>query len=380
MMNIGDRLLAKPEFEYYWGISDEDKKYMDELAQFVSKYGVNLLTIPIPYQSALYIDASNNPSPKTYDPAQANKFYELQVKNLELHRMNPINLNQLIGTFPKTGDFFAKRDHHWTGPAMEFVAQEVARRVNQLKLPLTQTSTTTLNRSVRDYAGSLADELKDKCGFVFPSTEQRTFYELSINSNEGLLDDANSDIVLVGDSFGISYFGFDKVLSDALKAPITNYSINGGGCCSSINGFFASLAPETTKPKLIIWTSLMVLTNANEVRELKPSIYQAYENNTPIKSFQNEALMGTMNIKLDKNKRYYVKLNTVGPKTENLSFKINYKDNSEKVNLYRKDESQKTSYDVNYFYELKPGSDLLSGISFDTFPNSKLTVSVYQYK
>lgn len=383
IISIGDRLLTKPEFNYYWGISEEDKRYMLELKSIIKKFNLNIITLPIPYQAALYIDSSNNPAPKKYDPTEAVKFYQAQIKNLRDHNLNPIDLNEVAKHLPKDIDFFAKRDHHWTGPAMEAAAGELKKLIDKLNLGIDHSSQTFLTRSVRDYNGSAADQLKSVCGYSYPSQEQRTFFDLSIKSSESLLGVTSNEVVMVGDSYSISYFGFDKVVSDQLKTPVLNMSINGGGCCGAINGYFANLKPKDEKPKVLIWTALMVLTNANQVRELKPSIYQAYENISSLKivdSTTSKLNIYQFDTKLDKNARYFIKLNVDGPKTENLNFILNYKTNTEDISLSRTNENQNVNYVTPFFYELKPGQDMLTSLKIKSPTLGNITVSLFKYK
>lgn len=380
---IGDRLLTKPEFNYYWGISEEDKKYMLELKSIIKKYKLNIITLPIPYQAALYVNPSNNPAIGKYDPSQANKFYQAQVQNLRDNSLNPIDLSEVAKRLPKGTEFFAKRDHHWTGPTMEIVAGEVKRLINKLNLGIDRSSQTSLTRSVRDYNGSAADQLKSVCGYSYSSQEKRIFYDLSIKSPETLLGSANNEVVMVGDSYSISYFGFDKILSDQLKSPILNMSINGGGCCAAINSYFANLKPNDNKPKVIIWTALMVLTNTNQIREMKPSIYQAYENASPLKGIDSN--MSKLNVYqfntiLDKNARYFIKLDIDGPKTENINFNLNYKTSTEDISLSRTNESQSVKYVTPFFYELKPGQDIFTSLKIKSQTPGNITVSLFKYK
>ena len=380
--NVEDRLFTKAEFNYYWGISDEDRRYLDELQLMIKKYGINIIALPIPYQAALYINDRNNPAPDKYNPKQAISNYRAQVKNLNDHGFIAIDLQEIAFKMPQGVDFFAKRDHHWTGDGMEKVADNVKLVVDKLNLGFDRTSVTTLTRKMTDYPGALAEDLARSCGYTFPIPEKRVFYDLSIKSKESLLGETNNDVVLLGDSYSTSYFGFDKILSDRLKTPVTSVGINGGGCCASINGFFAEMRPNDAKPKLLIWTALMVLTNANESRELKPSIYQAYQENKPIKEtvlLQSTATSFNINQKLDKNSRYYIKFKTSGPKVEEMRFKLNYGDQNEDITLYRKNEAQKSSYTSNFFYELKPGTDIISTISTSFTDKTDVTISLYKY-
>ena len=239
-----------------------------------------------------------------------------------------------------------------------------------------------LTRKVVDYGGSLADELSKACGYTFPISEKRTFYDLSIKSNESLLGDTNNDVLLLGDSYSTSYFGFDKILSDRLKTPIINAGINGGGCCAAINGFFAELHPEDAKPKLIIWTALMVLTNANEMRELKPAVYQAYQQNKSLKEVTDPQIVSSssnFNQKLDKSSRYYIKLKLSGPKVEELHLKLDYGGKSENIALYRKNEKQQSIYSTTFFYELKPGIDNLATINYVLKEKTDAVIGIYKY-
>ena len=382
ILSVGNRLLAKPEFNYYWGISSEDRKYLSELQLLLKKYKINIIAVPIPYQAALYINNTNNPAVGRYDPKQANISYQNQIRNLNDHGIIAIDLSAVAKGMPIGTDFFANRDHHWTGAGMEAVAIEVKSVVDKLNLSIDRTAQVNLSKTSKDYNGSVADELQRLCGYKYPKQEQRDFYDLSIKSSESLLGGTNNDVVMVGDSFSISYFGFDKIVSNQLKTPVLNVSINGGGCCASINGYFSRLKPNDAKPKLLIWTALMVLTNANQSRELKPSIYQAYENISPIKETSGKnTKMGNFqfNSDLSKTSRYFIKIKVDGPKTENMSFDFNYKSENEKISLYRKDENQSPTYSTSYFYELKPGQDFLKNVSLDPKQTGTVTVSLFKY-
>jgi len=382
IFSYGDRLLVRPEFNYYWTASEEDKKYLGELQKMLKKYNINIITLPIPYQAQLYINSNNNPAPSKYNPEKANNLYESQVKNLSMYGFHPIDLLSVSKKLPPGIEFFAKRDHHWTGPTMEIVAEELKNTVKSLKIDVGGSAQTSISKRMGNYGGSIAEELSKTCGFNFRKSEERVFYDLSIKSNEGLLGEADKSIVMVGDSFSIPYFGFDKIVSDKLKSPVVNFSVNGGGCCSSINNYFSNLTPSDPKPALIIWTALMVYIDSHEARELKPSIYQAFEKSQAISQVKYNASSlngGNLKIQLNPSARYFIQMNFKGPKIENLNFSINYGNDSEDVALYRRDESEKTSYTNSFFYELKPNTKSLDDIKISTKYSGGVVINLYKY-
>ncbi|WP_083922317.1 alginate O-acetyltransferase AlgX-related protein [Deinococcus aquatilis] len=380
--SLGDRLLVKSGFEYYWGISEQDRAYMKEMQILINKYNLKIIALPIPYQAEIYVNDRNNPVTALYSPDRAAKNYKLQLDNLNLHGFYAIDIASLAKSSIGKYDFFAKRDHHWTGLAMESVANSIEKLVDERGFEIQRNAQTDLKRSITDYTGSIAENLNKRCGFKFSSPEQRTFYTLSITTQESLLGDTNTDVVMVGDSYSIPFFGFDKIVSDKLKTPIINLSVNGGGCCSSINGYFASLKPNDPKPKLVIWTALMVLTNANQIREMKPSIYQAYERTAPIRDFLDSESNGsawTFESTLDAKKRYYIKIKAEGKKIEKLKLDINYGKESESITLYRKVDQQSQSYTTEFYYELKPNVSYIDSLLFDKLSGTNYNVGLYSY-
>lgn len=379
--DVDNRLFARQELEYYQVVSDKDLKNLTELAKLIQSVKLNLITIPIPFKGSIYLTKSTTPDPR-FDPVASQKIYNNQIAILQKLRIPTINLDALARSFPSTSDFFARRDHHWTGEAMEAAANQIAVLVEQLKPGLDQTSQTTLTRSVQSYGGSVADELSKACGFVYPQQEKRTFYSLDLKTNEGLLGSANQDVVIVGDSFSIPYFGFDKVVSNRLKTPIFNASINGGGCCASINGYFANLGPTDPKPKLVIWTALAVVVNSWETRELKPTIYHAYYKTIPLleKSWPiklNSPIIS--NYKLDPKSRYFIGLSFKGPKVESAEIQADYNNSAEKISFYRSNQDTKENYTTNYFYDLPENVSSIKKMTLNLKQSTGFTFRIYKY-
>lgn len=380
--NVDDRLFARQEIEYYYPITDDDYRNIKELSNIISFVNLNLITVPIPFKGSIYLNKSNTPYPK-YDPFLAQKIYLDEISKLNGVGIPTVNVDALARSFPKGIDFFARRDHHWTGAAMEATADKLVEIINSLNINIDRSAQTILTRTIRPYGGSIASELEKSCGFKFTESEQRIFYSLNIKTKENLLGETNSDVILTGDSFTDSYFGFDKILSDKLKAPVTNMAIDGGACCASVNGYFSQLTPISQKPKVVVWTALAVLVNSRQTRELKPSIYGAYIDNKPLfqkEIFEKTTLNIPQNIKIGSQDRYYIKVTSKGPKTESIDMQINYGTTSEKINFSRSDLTIKENYNTSFYYELLPNITSFKNISISVPDKATVTFQLYKYK
>ncbi|WP_169737224.1 alginate O-acetyltransferase AlgX-related protein [Deinococcus pimensis] len=384
--SIDDRLFVLPEFDYYVPWTSEDARHLEEFSRLLRRRGLTLVVAPVPYKSDLYVTAANNPLPGRFDPGVAHTRYQALLGALRKVGIAVVDGEEVARDLPAAQEYYTKHDHHWTGEAVEATATRVASLARASGVPLGAPSTVNLRPFREAYGGSIAGELQRTCGITLDPPEQRTFFDVTLDAPEGLLGEARQDVVVVGDSFAYSYFGFPKVLSARLATPVVDASINGGGCCSALTTFFSTRRLGMPEPRLLVWGALNPNFSARATREYKPTIYQAYAR--PMAVAKGTARIGMSGAaraavrlasSLSVGSRYFVGMRFEGPKVESFSLDLNSGAGSERVEFWRPSSVTAPRYDTSFFYELAPGARDLRDVSFTGPRGALVTVTLYKY-
>ncbi|MDD1977078.1 alginate O-acetyltransferase AlgX-related protein [Pseudomonas tussilaginis] len=170
---------------------------------------------------------------------------------------------QLVQTPPK-GEFFFRRDHHWTPVGAEatarLVAEEVRKQPFYAALEKKQYRTEPGVMVPKD--GTLNLALSYICGNNYGFQYVRGFQTIPEDQGaEALFDDApDPQVILVGDSNAAAredeskQFNFDGYLKQYLDVDILNYALPGVGQDGSLLEYLLSENYKAkAPPKLIIW-------------------------------------------------------------------------------------------------------------------------------
>ena len=346
-------LAADP---YIPGMTPADAAATKALFEQFKAAGITMVVLPLPPGQFLY----GNVQRESLKKSEA--IYQKEVAAFADAGFKVINLLSVAREFEAQGKpFFALRDHHWTPEAMQTVTQMVKGLVDASQVKIDRTAQTKILLRQAGYNGSYANVLEKKCGPQAYKPDSRTFFSLDINSGESLLGDTNTDTVVIGDSFGISLFGFPALVSDALKTPVIPGAVNGGGPIGGFTTYFSMLTPAA-KPKLVIWVADQLHPNENNIREISATVEgNLYPKATLEKpAASTDSGVSTFKFTSAPKVRTYTRLSFSGPKIETQPVTFHYSDGTkEERRFYRRQDAVLPTYSVSFFYAVPNGKTLV---------------------
>ncbi|PYB81218.1 MULTISPECIES: alginate O-acetyltransferase AlgX-related protein [Pseudomonas] len=165
---------------------------------------------------------------------------------------------------PPQGEYFFRRDHHWTPAGAEatarLMAEEIRRQPFYSGLSKKRYSTEPGVMVPKD--GTLNLALSYICGNNYGFQYVRGYQTVPVaDSSDALFDEApDPEVILVGDSNAAAredeskQFNFDGYLKQYLQTDVLNYALPGVGEDGSLLEYLlsADYKPEAP-PKLIVW-------------------------------------------------------------------------------------------------------------------------------
>ncbi|WP_010221867.1 alginate O-acetyltransferase AlgX-related protein [Pseudomonas donghuensis] len=219
-----------------------------------------------------------------FDFARASSNLESYLQQLRAAGAVVPPLMQLVHTPPK-GEFFFRRDHHWTPAGAEatarLVAEEVRRQPFYAQLSKKRYRTEPGVMVPKD--GTLNLALSYICGNNYGFQYVRGYQTIpEADGADALFDDApDPEVILVGDSNAAAredeskQFNFDGYLKQYLEVDILNYALPGVGQDGSLLEYLLSenYKPKAP-PKLIIWElpANYPLESESMYRQLIPAV------------------------------------------------------------------------------------------------------------
>ncbi len=165
---------------------------------------------------------------------------------------------------PPQGEYFFRRDHHWTPAGAEATARLMAEEIRRQPFydSLTRKRYSTEPGVMVPKDGTLNLALSYICGNNYGFQYVRGYQTVPVaDSSDALFDEApDPEVILVGDSNAAAredeskQFNFDGYLKQYLEADVLNYALPGVGEDGSLLEYLlsADYKPEAP-PKLIVW-------------------------------------------------------------------------------------------------------------------------------
>ncbi|MDH1633419.1 alginate O-acetyltransferase AlgX-related protein [Pseudomonas mosselii] len=165
---------------------------------------------------------------------------------------------------PPQGEYFFRRDHHWTPSGAEATAKLMAEEIRRQPFyeGLTRKRYSTEPGVMVPKDGTLNLALSYICGNNYGFQYVRGYQTVPVaDSSDALFDEApDPEVILVGDSNAAAredeskQFNFDGYLKQYLEADVLNYALPGVGEDGSLLEYLlsADYKPEAP-PKLIVW-------------------------------------------------------------------------------------------------------------------------------
>lgn len=157
---------------------------------------------------------------------------------------------------PEEG-YFLKADSHWTAAGAEVAAAEVAKQIMaRLRLPPSARPGTQFGGLVtmRQGKNDLSEALPDAFASKYPSQTYRMREVRHDGGASALVEEDNSDALLVGNSFMQPKYGFAAVLSNQLERPVSLvWKVHQSSPYRTLLGALASEQFRRKRPKLLVW-------------------------------------------------------------------------------------------------------------------------------
>ncbi len=229
---------------------------IDGFARQLEERGIELVIVPVPTKPMLCRSGL-----RLKAEGEATGHYRDVLAALSGKGIEAIDVMPVLGSLPESSRFL-KHDTHWTPGAMTLVAEAVAAEVIA-KVGVLSDASLEL-----DWMAAKKTHSGDLAGMLDRSGDAGQVVELSIPRG-AITDDADSPVVLLGDSFvniydepGLGFGGEEDVklkagfaahLSAFLKRPIQTFAINGDGA-TAVRRELASLPDKVVRSKkVVVW-------------------------------------------------------------------------------------------------------------------------------
>jgi len=152
---------------------------------------------------------------------------------------------------------FLKADTHWNAAGAEIAAIELAREVKaRFNLGPSSRPGTKLGGTViaRQGRNDLADGLPEAMGAKYPSETFPIREVLQTGGAASLIEEDTADVLVVGNSFMQTKYGFAAMLSNQLDRPVSLVSrVHQASPYKTLVGVLGENRFKRAKPKLLVW-------------------------------------------------------------------------------------------------------------------------------
>jgi len=359
-----------------------DEATLDAFGKQLAYEGIRMIVVSLPPSDFIY--GSKDIYGPTYDSAPQIARYRRSVIDFRRVGFGAVDVLSLANQVEASGHpFFALRDHHWSAEGLQAAANAVKALVDASPLDIQRDAVTTLTARQGSLNGSYDNLVRAACGQQTYSDEQRTFFDLSLISGESLLGDASTDIVVMGDSYGINYFGFPQVLSDALKTPVVGVAQNGGGAVGGFTDGLMSLTPDT-KPQLIVYVANTIIVNSADIREYSATLDTILHPPPPsvVVTAKAEATPVTLNLPSVSASatQQYVQMTLSGPRVESVPVTLTYVDGRSESRIFHRNQSNPAQIYSNVFSFALPNRASLKSVAISAPAGTIINVSVHSFE
>ena len=227
------------------------------------RQGIQVAMAIQPTRGLMHRDKLQNDHLHGFDHDRASRNLDAYLGQLRQGGAVVAPMMQLVRQPPK-GEYFFRRDHHWTPTGAEATARLMAEEIRRQPFyaGLTKKQYRTEPSVMVPKDGTLNLALSYICGNNYGYQYVRGYQTVPVaNDSDALFDDApEPEVVLVGDSNAAAredeskQFNFDGYLKQYLEVDILNYALPGVGEDGSLLEYLLSADYKpAAPPKLIIW-------------------------------------------------------------------------------------------------------------------------------
>lgn len=273
---------ASTDLATEFGPSPETLAYLKIFAHKMEKRGVKILVSYLPSRGLM----SDKYVTEKYDYELAKKGYSQALARYRDTGVEVPPLDEMVGNVQ--GDFFLKRDLHWSYIGAEATAKVIADYVlkhNPNIVSLPEKKFETIHKSNFLVGGNLHKGIHELCKQTYP--EQYVGLYQTTPNTDLLSVEEEPQIVLIGTSFSASQTqpaNFDGFLRQYINRDVLNVALSGGEEEGAWLEYLPSDTFQKKPPKLVIWElpSHQKIKNKSIFRQLIPLVDNGCENKTKI--------------------------------------------------------------------------------------------------
>lgn len=281
-----DRWLFRSEVDLTndFGIPANMRSEYARLMAAFKRQGIHVVMAIQPTRGLMHRDKLRPGQEMGFDYARANRNLSAYLQQMRAGGAVVPDVMQLVNK-PPAGEYFFRRDHHWTPAGAQATAQVVADEIRRQPFyaGLTKTQYRTEPGVVVPKDGTMNLGLTYLCGNNFGMQYVRGYQTVPVaDGADALFDDTpDSQVILVGDSNAAAredeskQFNFDGYLKQYLDVDILNFALPGAGQDGSLLEYLLSDSYKPAEPpKVVIWElpANYQLDSPQMYRQLVPAI------------------------------------------------------------------------------------------------------------
>lgn len=232
-------------------LKDSDINRLQRLNQVLAARGSTLILSVLPTRG---MTGARYSLSDTYDVSAAwEKYHQL----VSVMRAAGVRVASIDESAVQEGNFYFRRDNHWTPAGAKTMAQAVAAQVKAAGITLPVKKFVTDAGNPVPHKGVFEKILQEGCGVEIKPETVPDYRTYSPEEQADLFGDtARPSIVLLGTSNSVhaaSHANFEGFLKDALSADIDNRAVSGGGSDTAMLQWLASQDHINHPPRVVIW-------------------------------------------------------------------------------------------------------------------------------
>ncbi|PDT80350.1 hypothetical protein [Sinorhizobium sp. BJ1] len=259
--------FRKGDFETLYELPDDTLQMLGRINSALKAQGVHLILVPMlprAIAGSAFVPNGGMLSDFLYDAHLAGEQFDLLIETIRHRGIDAVNINEILKATPSfnPGNYYFKRDIHWTPEGARLVAAAVADRIRSLQDGREGSIEfeTTQNSGGRLHKANFNAILNELCQSKIPP-EDVNIYETKqrIGSLDDLVEDETSaqteQVHVVGSSYTdeLTPYHFNGFLKQFLKQNVGGFSVSGGGVNQSIYAWAQNSKGIGKKPRFVVW-------------------------------------------------------------------------------------------------------------------------------
>ncbi|MEZ4633305.1 MAG: hypothetical protein R2880_21760 [Deinococcales bacterium] len=234
-------------------LQDAALEYVERFRAFLAEKGIKLMMLNLPKRGILYSDKLDQGLHPNLDYSAQKAiagYYQLQDW-LHAHDILSPDLLGAFLAYQGEDNLFLKRDNHWRAAGAALAAEEVAKALDYLALPATESY--RLKSTDQQEKGVLAQRVESFCHSELPLEDSEwvsLIDDQEADSAEDLFGTSHIPVVILGTSQSLRLYPH---LANLLQTKILNIALEGGGEAGSLIEYFSDRSWQEDKPEVLIW-------------------------------------------------------------------------------------------------------------------------------